>query len=368
MARRVVLFAVLFLLNLPWLFTAFGMDQSWGLRGSEGPKPNSALGAEAPASAVHRWVEHFEANFWPRALLIRLRNQVQWTLFRKVHTQRVLVGPTDYLFERSYLEAARGDDLLDLDTLAARVHQLEEWQRESGSRFLVVLAPGKGSFVDPRHWPLEFQGEVATRPNGNYEAWRELLAESDRIELLDLWQQAAAQRTSDYTWFPKNGIHWSQFAITHATHALVERIPGLSLELGDTLETAPFGTDEDIEESLNLMLDLPDLPAYQQQRVWVASEPEQTPPPRVLVIGDSYACGPVREGLLAHSAPGSEFWYYNRQLYGPQVEEPGKLLQWHYGWRQRSHFLSTLGQFDLVIWLATDANLKTFPFQPVFLD
>lgn len=360
MLKKKVLWVFLIAFNLPWIITVLGAGQPWGLKGSAGPKEAN----DDRTAGLAAWVAEFEEDFWGRAVLIRLRNELHWMFFKKVHARNVIVGEQGYLFERSYLEAALGADALGEEEIRKRVAQMQQWAVKSGTKTIVVLAPGKGSFYGREYWPKEFAESNGLLENANYQHFKKVLEQDSTFDVLDFWAEFEEKSVTDHTLFPRNGIHWSQYSITWVTADLANFL-GLHFQLEDTVQTQPYGTDEDIEQSLNLMRNLRDLPAFKIRRKWVEDSVQL---PKVLCIGDSYAWGPIGEGLLAHCEEGSEFWYYNKQRFGPQVKEPGKLLKYQYGWKSEEDFVETMGQFDRIIWISTDANLKNFPFQPAFLE
>ena len=115
----------------------------------------------------------------------------------------------------------------------------------------------------------------------------------------------------------------------------------------------PRGTDDDIEQAMNLLLDIPDLTMGYPKWQWTDS----SNPPSVLIMGDSFAWTPVNMGILRHGWQG-EFWYYNEQAFGPLIATPGSPVSS----RQEDDLLSFIRSKDAIVLLSTDANLSKFPF------
>ena len=145
--------------------------------------------------------------------------------------------------------------------------------------------------------------------NANYHAFRELFSKDSTLRFLDYVRRFEEHPDALYATYPRNSVHWSEAANMVMTQEIVQGSAGMHLHIKDTTVGEPYGTEEDIEESMNLIFDLEDDPSVRFSRRWdsVAA------PPKVLIIGDSYAWGLLRAGLLNHAAQGSEFWYYNRK-------------------------------------------------------
>ena len=351
MKKGFLWFALVFW-NALWILTALRVPDPWPLKGSSG-EPSEEF--------------TFDEHFFGRSLLVRLRNQVNYTLFGTVATQNAVEGPTHRWFEQSYLNAARGLDVLDTAEVSQRLARWAQWQTASGVPFTLVLAPGKAAATPQTEWPSDQRTAGPAGYFANYRAFRACLNRHPEWSVLDFVPRfaptppsAPPTREPSMWTFPRNGIHWSQAALTLATREWLRPEDGLRLVVLDTLPSAPFGTDDDLEQSLNLLQDLPDDPGYRLPFRW-----ERTgKPTKILIIGDSFAWGSVRLGLLKNAGDSSEFWYYNRQRFGPQVPQYGADLATSYGWRSEEDWIRSLQTFDRVLWVVTDANLRLFPFAP----
>ena len=347
MGKRTLLLSLL-LLNAIWVCTFLGVLDPMPLGGSGGETTK-----ELPVG------DRFEKEFFGRSILVRLRNQLHYSLFNEIHTKNVIQGPTGLLYEENYLRAAQGADAMSIGEIAARMSFLESVVRSTQAEHRLVLAPGKAAVVDTSLWPEAYRKPKGKGYNANYLSIKQWLKNRDSLEVLDYMERFMESDPEELLSFPTNGIHWSQFSIALIAHEWLEDLPGIQSEIRDTLPCAPYGTDEDIEGSMNVLLNLEDAQSYrlvtQVQRTGI--------PPRILIIGDSFAWGFVNDNLLKLAGDSSEFWYYNRQRFGPSVINKGESVFESLGIQDFESFCEAVGKFDRVYWVVTDANLSMFPFQ-----
>jgi len=340
--------ALMVLINLPWILWVLGVPDVAKLRGSRGPRVK-----------IHSVVDQFEQEFWGRSVLIRLRNQFLYSVHNEIRARNVIQGPTGVLFEESYFKSTLGWDALDQATVKEKYDQFKNWQQESGVPLTFVVVPGKTSVVDRKHWPEKYAREKPQLLKANYHAFRQLFSKDTTLRFLDFVRRFEENPNAMYATYPRNSVHWSEAANMVMTQEIVNGIEGLNVQITDTIKGDPYGTEEDIEESMNLLFDLEDDPSIRFSRRWDSI----AAPPKVLIMGDSYAWGLLRAGLLNHAAKGSEFWYYNRTIHGPDVRSPGAHLRKYYSWETEADFIEKMSEYDQIIWVVVESNLKKFPFE-----
>lgn len=347
MGKRTLLLSLL-LLNAIWVCTFLGVVDLMPLGGSGGETTK-----ELPVG------DRFEKEFFGRSILVRLRNQLHYSLFDEIHTKNVIQGPTGLLYEENYLRAAQGADAMSIGEIAARMSFLKSVVRSTQAEHRLVLAPGKAAVVDTSLWPEAYRKARGKGYNANYLSIKQWLKQGDSIEVLDYMERFMESDPEELLSFPTNGIHWSQFSIALILHEWLEDLPGIHSEILDTIPCAPYGTDEDIERSMNVLLNLQDAQSFKL----VTQVQREGNPPRILIIGDSFAWGFVNDNLLKLAGDSSEFWYYNRQRYGPSIINKGESVFESLGIQDFESFCEAVGKFDRVYWVVTDANLSMFPFQ-----
>lgn len=363
--QKILIIIVLLLLNAPWLSDVLGFKEPHPLHGE------STI-IEAPEfSFANLWRGKFQTsvddfsrtNFLLRGMAIRTRNEIDYSLFCERHAKSIIAGSEGYLFEENYVLAALGLDAISEDIVSERVSRLSRLSIATGVPFLVILAPGKGSYFR-EFLPKEYLEIMGQSENRMYEMWLDQLVLKG-LRFLDL--NSFFRLCTEV--FPKNGIHWSEWAQVDAINMISDTLLDI---LPDSLRPARLmidssyrstimeGTDDDIEQGLNLWRNIPDLEATYYNTHW-----EDVPAfkrPRILVIADSYAWGLVNKGLLREGYRDSEFWFYNLGVHGPNIVQKGASPQTVHGFSTKAEFEQVISGFDAVVLLSTDANLPRFPF------
>ena len=269
----------------------------------------------------------FEQHIGFRNGLIRFRNQLEYSLFRKANAAGVVVGRNNYLYETDYIRSYTGRDYLGdyfWKQKFARLEQVADTLANLGVRLAVVLEPGKASvypeYIPPRF--LRFRGE-----NTNYAAiLRE--AEHRSVPLLDLNRFfVEAKPASPYPLFPKGGTHWSTGGMVTAADTLLKFIDNrfdfempeievIQVEMSDSLRD----TDDDVVRIMNLMF-APKHPkmGYPEFRLVGG---DTTHLPRVLAISDSYYFNFLNAKIPAQAFDNEAFWYYNQTIYPENWSQP----------------------------------------------
>ncbi|MDA0980884.1 MAG: hypothetical protein O2852_05980 [Bacteroidetes bacterium] len=368
--QKILIVVVLLLLNLPWLSDVLGFKEPHPLHGAstELPMPDLSIDSIWNGDFQYGIDEYLRTNFILRGLAIRTRNQLDYTLFDQTHARSVLMGKEGYLFEENYINAALGTDHLSEQKVSERVDDLETLADSLDIPVFVVLAPGKASYY------MEFIPDVyfnsdSLNLNNSYNLWRNHLNMTKSLYLVDL--HAHFNHLDDV--FPKNGIHWCEWAQVDAFNIINDH---LSSHLIEGLQPAKFvidssyrsssmeGTDDDIERGLNLWQNIDDIETTYYKTSW--EDIDDALKPKVLIVGDSYAWGVVNRGILSNSYMDGEFWYYNQVVHGPKYlgteDFGGKPFDVH-DVHNNSDLIYALNNFDAVILLSTDANLHVFPFE-----
>ena len=364
-SAQIVIIVILLMLNASWLSDLLGLKEPHPLDGESTKLEMPEMSIESVWNGDCQFGidEYLRTNFLLRGLAIRTRNEIDYSIFSEQHARSVITGQEGYLFEENYILAALGLDSIPTDSVMDRVDRMSSLSNASGVPFLVVLAPGKGSYFR-EYLPLSFLDNEGIVEDRMFEVWSSVA--NKKLNVLDLQSHFAEVPNV----FPKNGIHWCEWvqveAINLISDALVKILPDslkpARLVIDETYTSFDMeGTDEDIENGLNLWRDLEDLETKYYATHW-EEVPLETRP-RILIMGDSYAWGPVNKGLLSHGYRSSEFWFYNAEVHGPSIEKIGASPQSIHGFTTRAEFEKVLSTFDAVVLLSTDANLPRFPFK-----
>lgn len=292
--------------------------------------------------------KYIEDHIGLRPQIIKLSNQINYTLFKELNPQGVIVGEDNYLYEVGYIAAKAGKDFIGSDSLkqiARNIKQLEKELNKSNIKLLIVLAPDKVTFF-PEYLP----GKYRDRPNTdstNYEVFSNLLI-MDSIAHIDFnplflsWKD-----TSRYPLFPKYGIHWSTYGWTLAADTIVKKLEALSLKKMNhfsiteiELTTKLRDTDYDIGEWLNLQFKLTG-PSMAYPKLAFDSIYQK---PNVLAIGDSYYVNIAKSAIPRGVFQTHDFLFYNKTVY----ENENKKID----------LPADFKNYDFVIIEATTANIR----------
>ncbi|MDO9510664.1 MAG: hypothetical protein Q7J34_02795 [Bacteroidales bacterium] len=329
------------------------------------PLKGAVVKAEKPIFSWKLWMDETYAPAYEKYLnqafgfrnwLVRLNNQIDFTLFHKSNAKGVIIGKENYLFEENYIRAFYGTNFIGDSLINVRVQNLKlirEYLQSKGKDLLVVLAAGKGTFYS------EFiPDKYYTKPGiTNNEVYVKTLTQAG-IPFIDFNSYfLKAKDTSRYLLYPQTGIHWSQYGMILVADSIArfigntlhEKLPEIrteSIELTNRFQ----GSDGDIEEGMNLICQInkqtliyPKFNYFKEERVQ----------PKVLVIADSYYWGLFNMGVSTNMFDNGRFWFYNNEVFPDNYQKSTKVSD--------LNILEEIQKQDIVILMATEATLDRFP-------
>jgi len=322
---------------------------------------------EQPALTKEKWFDetfqtgtetYLNQHLGFRNTLVRLHNQMLFSLFNKANAKGVVVGKDNYLFEENYIKAYYGMDFSGDSLIRARVNRLKsihDTLTSHGKSLIVCFAPGKAQFYS-QYIPDYLKKKNETT---NYETWLDEM-EKVGLNILDFnaWFLKLKGKT-EYPIYPKTGIHWSHFGLDLVIDSLLKYIEvKRGIDLPDYKITNRFlstdyrDPDKDIEDGMNLLFPISNVPlAYSEYKI------DQTgaAKPKIMVISDSFYWQIYNSGINSQVFENAEFWYYNKEIYSPDREQ----AEWASG---VDLYKAIMGK-DVVMLLVTDANLPAFPWE-----
>lgn len=298
---------------------------------------------------------YIDDNAGFRSTLIRLNNQLYYSLYDEARASQMLIGKEGYLYEVNYIKAVKGIDFVGRDAIQKKVEKLKAIKaklKKKGIDLLVVMAPGKGDYF-PEYLPEEYDDSVATITN--YEVYMEQF-EKQGINIFDVNGWFMQQKdSSPYPLYPKNGIHWSKYGEYLAVDSMfrqIERLRNISmpdLVLKEIKEEIHKG-DQDAENGMNLLFDIEDL--NMGLPVYTAKAKAGDTKPKAIVISDSFWWGTFNWGVSKKMFTNGKFWYYNKQIF-PDHYKKKTLVK-------NQNLSKTLKKQEVVIIICTTANLPKF--------
>jgi len=355
-AKRRLFIIMLFLLSVFAVQMKTGMIHSKGL---EGFVPKDSL----PSFTNESWMNgtyqstysnHINNTLGFRSDLVRLYNQIDFSLFRIPHANKIVVGKKDYLIAQQYIEASLGYDFAGKDVIDRSVELMKALQdtleQTAKVHFLVLFVPDKGTFY-PEAIPGRYLKKKQPLTNYAYYVERCKAAGVNFIDY-NAWF-LKMKDTSRFILYPKTGIHWSTYGSTLAIDSLMNylrlkfglNIPKLGIDSISMSRTAKY-EDDDIGRTLNLIRPVSYPPLAYPAFHFVADTTK--PKPRALFVGDSFYWQLYYTGFIDHMFSNKEFWYYNKDVYPETFNAPKSTNQLNY-------IKEVLSQ-DLVVLIQTNAG------------
>jgi len=360
--KTVLFVVVLLFLCLPYIQRKFMLLEEKPLGGYSEPVPRPGLSVSSYLNEEFqpKYELYISQQYGFRTTLVRLRNQLDYSLFDQSNTNEVIVGKNGCLYEESYIWAYYGDDYgtdLQIDIQLSKLRMVRDTLAKQNVKLLFVIAPDKASYF-PEYIPDRYvKGHKPPPYRTNYKRWLKGMYQRS-IPVLDFrhWF-IELKKTTKYPLYAMGGIHWSKYGAYIAADSMLrymenftgKQLPRFRLDsLVVQKENEP--EDYDIAESMNLLFRLPTRPmAY--PHFHRDSFPGSIQP-RVLVAGDSYF-------FLFHNYKLSEqyfndghFWYYGKEVIhgGPQG---GKLVE-------NIDIAKTIKEHEVLVIFTTNRNLMGF--------
>jgi hypothetical protein len=296
---------------------------------------------EKPYLDTERWLDgsyqeemvpYLEQNTGFHNSLVRLHNQIDYSIFKKPTAEGVIIGKNGQLYEYDYIRAYTGIDFVGeeiLDKKLRKLKFLQEYLKDSlGIDLVLVLEPGKAS-VYPENIPDRFLTDKQGISNYHFILDR---AGELNISMIDFNNYFIELRNKlEHPVFPKYGTHWSEFAMWYAADSLIRytekirdiNLPGVikdGFEISEELRS----TDYDVAASMNLMFELDHGPMPYPVFQFEDADSTHTRP-MVLAVADSYYWNIFNTGIPKHLFANEAFWYFYKLVY-PDTYDGEKMV------------------------------------------
>jgi hypothetical protein len=347
---------LLVLLTMPFFQAIFNIIKLNPLKGAitEPEKANFNVRDWFSGAYQEQQEKYLNEAFGFRSSCIRINNQIAFTLFNKAKANGVLIGKDNYLYEENYIKAYYGTDYVGYDSIYKRMQQLKHINDElakQNKNLVLIFAAGKGSFY-PEYFPERYKRE---KGNTNYDDYTALTHQL-QIPCIDFNKYFIENKNkSPYPLYPQYGIHWSYYGMALAEDSIIRFIekmrnidmPNLYWESIDIDQ--PKSGDYDIAEGMNIFNTLKSFDmGYPAIRI--QSDSGKTKP-SVLVVSDSFYWGMFNAGISSVFT-NTQFWFYNHEIYPDSYQSPLKASE--------VNIKDEIAKYDVVIIMATDANLSRF--------
>jgi hypothetical protein len=296
-------------------------------------------------------------NMGFRNFLVRLNNQIYYSIFDQAKANSVVVGKDGYLFEESYIKDYTGANFVGqrrVDEVTRRLVAIDSAFRAAGKILLVVFPPGKASYY-PEYIPDRYK---IVNDSTNLKSYTAAIANSG-IRYIDFNQFFLERKnTTLYPLYPKTGIHWSDYGAILA-------IDSINRYLGKEMGYRPVSVfwddyvskdsisniDADIEDGMNLLFSI-SKPQYFYPTLQYVENGRRKP--KVFTVGDSFYRNIFTREICKRLFDSPGFGYYFKEIHAP-------LLNGIYDISDID-VKSLLDSYEVVVLMQSEATLLNFPF------
>lgn len=323
--EKILFLFILVLLLLPAVQKEFHVFHEKELHGDFQPtgKPTFSWGHWYAGSFQDSLDQYVKDSIGFHASLVRIYNQIDYSLFNTIHANGVVSGKGGQLFEYDYIRAHTGIDYLGealIDIKMRRLKFVQRYLKDSLDIDLIfILEPGKVSFYPEfvKEKYLENQKAIT-----NYQCIKEK-AEFYNIDHVDFnsWFKLL-KPNAPYPLYPQHGTHWSQYGMSVVADSLLNLIGntrGITMRKAwiDTIsvEEVARPPDYDIASAMNLVYRLKENQPLAYPSYRFEGNAENKDYPMVLVVGDSYYWNIVNSDIPKELFKNEAFWYFGKLVY-----------------------------------------------------
>lgn len=295
-----------------------------------------------------------------RNWLVRLRNQVHFSVLKTQYTNNVVIGKENYLFGKRFIASAYGEIFNGTDTIEEHARLtaiLRDTLAQKGIRLILLIAPGKG-FYYPEYIPDSYKKKSNRTNYGFYtEAFKKY-----GIPMIDFNRYFMNEKKHQpYPLFTKLGTHWSNYGSVLCADSFLKTLNTWWKEPITTFTIDPLEPthqsrdvdDADLYSSMNLLCKINDKDftyVYPQLRFHHTRFK-----PNALFIGDSFYWNWFMMKIpFEVFDPCSNFLYYGEQLYDTDPSAPVSVNE--------IDLKKEIEKRQLVVFLFSETNFVHYPF------
>jgi hypothetical protein len=316
--KRALFYLLAVIVFLPMLQHLFHFIDSGKLNGAMVAHPHSkpTLRTWWDGSYQQQQNSYLNDSVGFRPDLVRLSNQLDYSLFKVLHAGDVYVGTDNNLISKGYVDAYYGRDFMGTDTLRKQLLKLKKIQdtlHRLGKTFVFAYAPSKVDYY-PDDVPLFLRASGKPRAT-NFSTFQRI-GDSLGIHQLDYnaWFLSMKGHSKNAL-YSKQGVHWSVYGgliaadsfikfIAHERHLKMPALMFRSMQYTNI----PRSTDNDLAATANLVWPMTSgMLCYPH---YYYSSDSTTEKPKVIYIGDSFVWNWIYDQLMAETNSDWEFWNY----------------------------------------------------------
>lgn len=305
--------------------------------------------------------KHLKDSIPLKPSFVRLRNQVDFSLFHKIHVRDAHVGKNGQFFRYTYYFTYGGnypgDEILEENI--KKLKRVQDKLKAEGKQLLFVIAADKLWYFQELV-PDEAMNSKSTRFYDTYVKYMKKYG-CDYIDFNEAFLNM--KDTIATPLFAKGGYHWTEYSGYIAMDSIANYLRKNGLFVIDEIKKENFTVnnsasemDLDIYNACNLQFKLKDDRLFRHPHPEYSHKKGKT---KAIICGDSF-CNAIcwNNFFLPYFDEKSTFWYYNREIYGQQLELLGKVGD--------PITEKLLEKSDIYIVLFSAGNLEKFEYD--FLD
>jgi len=322
MKIKILYFSILLILTAHFFFKLLSIDYSTPLGGVENIKDNKIIWEYSSffdGSNQTKLDNSTRENIGLYNFLIRLRNQINFQLFRKVNRSVILKNGA--FVQEQYINTLYGVDLVEekrIETIKKDLEFISDTLKKINKGIVFVIAPNKARLYQneiPDHL-------VQSKKTTNYDRFINMFKTSS-IEFIDFIPYFENFiDTCRFPAFTKYATHWSGYSSPYVGDSLFSyiykklEIPYEKIQFVgvDSSYTSRF-TDYDLGALANVF-SLPDEHMYYYPKLVFKAQKKK---PKIVIVADSfgqsfYGFNQIYDSLMS---PESQYWFYNKQIDWP---------------------------------------------------
>lgn len=363
--KVITLVFVCMVLCFPMIQSTFKLfPERYNLHGSFAISRDTVLNSDTWFEKVYQEKQesYLNENFGFRNFLVKLNNQIDFSVYDDFHVNDVFKGKNDYLFSYGFYRGYSGKSFKGdyyTDSIFQKIGELNARLIKKNKKLLVCFTPCKESFM-PEFLPDTCYKKIGEK--SYYNNYRKKLIAS-KIPFLDYnsyFQQI--KKTAPYPLFTQGAVHWTTYGAYLALDSLLKRIPAelnkntnlirfKSVQLSDS---AMF-SDDDISKAMNLLMNVNSEKLAYPSIEYVYHN-DSCYKPKVLIIGDSFYYGLNNTWIpMQFFSKESFFLYYYRTAISYNAGIPDVSVS-------DLNLTKELENTDIVILFFSIGTLQGFPY------
>lgn len=268
-----------------------------------------------------------DQNFGERNLIVRLNNQIRFTLFKQSNVKELIIGNKNYLFQKNYLNALYGNDFVGEAIIKERLRKfklVQDTLEKLGIPCELIIAPSKARYYQ-EYIPKENKQTITSKTN-YFTVLKECKANNINYFDVSDWF-LKIKHSHGYPLFPKTGVHWNNYGSVLFVDSLMKRLeyksklnlPKLhitSVNISNNL----VDVDQDLGNTMNLIKPIQVEPMPYPTYSWEKDSSKAKID--ALFVADSYLWNIYYQGLTVNLFSNITYNYYNTTIYNDRTPEP----------------------------------------------